>query len=956
MVATRRGANKGVEAAPAASNTLNAPPKRGGGRKKAVVEEAAEPAPVVSKPIKTTAAKRKAKAEPEAAEPPMAKKTTTTSRTTRTAKVETKTEPAPTAPKRATRGRKVEEVAEVATAQETEVIEEAPKPTTTRARKVPAKKASVPKAAEPAVAEEPAVEEAPKLASRVRKAPVKKAPVAKKVELPVVEEEPVALEPTKPALRARKAAVPKATPAPVIASRPTRGRNAAPAPQESPLKAPARKPAKKATAPVVKSKAEPEPVEEPFTHFPDYPTTPAHIAAPLTSRRAMAELPDYPNTPAHIHAPISTKDALAVLPDYPKTPAHINAPIGVKAALAEMPGYPKTPAHIKAPMTAKEALAEMPDYPKTPAHIVAPIASKDAMKELPDYPKTPAHIKAPIVTKDALDELPGYPKTPAHIQAPVISRQSPTEVTEAYSELDVDSPEPMDIDEPLVEVSTTPVQTATPVKAITPPQSATPLHSITSVQSSTSVQSAEIVQTTPARPATPVQATPVQATTPREAATPAVETAIVASDDVQLPSNIVWGVTDQEAFEELPVAYPTTPAHITAPVTVKEALAELPDYPKTPAHITAPLTPRRALAELPSYPTTPALDLEIAIQEEISASVKKQTPSPLKFPSLEDVSFQFAENSEITEVDTTEIDSEGPEHESTPRVQLAPIAPLHFTATLPAPALASPMKSALRSPQKFDAKTPKKAVTWDDPEESELFLYDGPLQGMTFYVDITRNGKEQNYLFSGLLEDLGAKVVKDWATPGISHVLYKDGSKATLEKVVSSKGSIKCVNVGWVLDSEKNKMRMDEAPYLVDLSIAMPASPRPATTMKPFTPARTPSKYALPPSSECRSVPTTPTSSEFDRSINFDDKENQEHGIFFDCTDKMEVRTVPQKKSSFLFSRSPIKTPSKPSFLLNTPMKPQSALKPFSTTKKRSLADSTFGSLSVGPPKKLRLF
>lgn len=366
--------------------------------------------------------------------------------------------------------------------------------------------------------------------------------------------------------------------------------------------------------------------------------------------------------------------------------------------------------------------------------------------------------------------------------------------------------------------------------------------------------------------------------------------------------NIVWGITNQEAFEELP------------------------EYPKTPAHIAAPMSSKDALAELPSYPNTPAA-LEAAIQDEISADA-----------------------SEITEYDAMEVDTEGPI--SAPNA-IMEIAPLPLSAILAPPEPASPVKSALRSPQKIEAKTPKKAVTWGDEDEDDLFMYNGPLQGLTFFVDITSNGRPQNYIFASLLEDLGAKVAKEWVDTGISHVLFKDGSLETLEKVVASKGAIKCVNVGWVLDSESNRKRMDEADYLVDLTVAIPKSPTPKTSRNFFTPARTPSKYALPPSTGCRSIPTTPTSSEFDRSINVDDdKENSELGLFFQgmMGPKSHVaRTCPPKKSSVLMGRSPMKTPSKPSLLTND------ALKRFSTTKKGTL-DSSFLGISSAPPKKLRLF
>jgi hypothetical protein len=35
---------------------------------------------------------------------------------------------------------------------------------------------------------------------------------------------------------------------------------------------------------------------------------------------------------------------------------------------------------------------------------------------------------------------------------------------------------------------------------------------------------------------------------------------------------------------------------------------------------------------------------------------------------------------------------------------------------------------------------------------------------------------------------------------GITHVIYKDGGKRTLEKVRDAGGVVRCVGVGWVLE------------------------------------------------------------------------------------------------------------------------------------------------------------
>lgn len=105
------------------------------------------------------------------------------------------------------------------------------------------------------------------------------------------------------------------------------------------------------------------------------------------------------------------------------------------------------------------------------------------------------------------------------------------------------------------------------------------------------------------------------------------------------------------------------------------------------------------------------------------------------------------------------------------------------------------------------------------------------LKGAVVYVDVhTTEGEDASGIFLELLAQLGARCVKQWswnpraslpapahnpkggnendiAEPevsnnkvGITHVVYKDGGKRTLEKVRASKGRVHCVGVGWVLE------------------------------------------------------------------------------------------------------------------------------------------------------------
>ena len=104
------------------------------------------------------------------------------------------------------------------------------------------------------------------------------------------------------------------------------------------------------------------------------------------------------------------------------------------------------------------------------------------------------------------------------------------------------------------------------------------------------------------------------------------------------------------------------------------------------------------------------------------------------------------------------------------------------------------------------------------------------LRGAVIFVDVhTTEGADASGTFVELLTQMGAKCIKQWAwnprassgktsdsttndqdmstnssTPsgkvGITHVVYKDGGKRTLEKVRESKGLVLCVGVSWVLE------------------------------------------------------------------------------------------------------------------------------------------------------------
>ena len=130
----------------------------------------------------------------------------------------------------------------------------------------------------------------------------------------------------------------------------------------------------------------------------------------------------------------------------------------------------------------------------------------------------------------------------------------------------------------------------------------------------------------------------------------------------------------------------------------------------------------------------------------------------------------------------------------------------------------------INTPAGFDrfiasaASSPSRSTSRDARHPlSEL----GPLSGAVVYVDVhTSEGADASGIFIELLTEMSAKCVKSWSwnprasiggpqgeegvdhskRVGITHVVYKDGGKRTLEKVRDAGEVVKCVGVGWVLE------------------------------------------------------------------------------------------------------------------------------------------------------------
>ncbi|KAI1414921.1 hypothetical protein F5Y13DRAFT_10293 [Hypoxylon sp. FL1857] len=175
----------------------------------------------------------------------------------------------------------------------------------------------------------------------------------------------------------------------------------------------------------------------------------------------------------------------------------------------------------------------------------------------------------------------------------------------------------------------------------------------------------------------------------------------------------------------------------------------------------------------------------------------------------------------------------------------------------------TPSKSEMWSSMGTPARTPRRD------------LNTSLLRGAVIFVDVhTSEGADASTIFVELLTQMGARCVKSWpwnpAGPtngdgsskvGITHVVYKDGGKRTLEKVRETGGVVQCVGVGWVLDCERENQWLDEAPYYVDTSLVPRGGHKRRKSMEPKALANlngtlvTPMKPIAGPGRDCQTVP-----------------------------------------------------------------------------------------------------
>lgn len=152
----------------------------------------------------------------------------------------------------------------------------------------------------------------------------------------------------------------------------------------------------------------------------------------------------------------------------------------------------------------------------------------------------------------------------------------------------------------------------------------------------------------------------------------------------------------------------------------------------------------------------------------------------------------------------------------------------------------SPIKR-LREAPRTPMKTPLKAAGLATPAVYPMTPHPlQPLKSVTALVEVfTLDGSSASSPFIALLQGLGARTTKSWSDR-VTHVIFKDGSPTTLQRVrLSNKDpngkKIFCVNSRWVTDCERNGTRMDEQAdiYTVDLDEVPRGGRRRRKSMEP---------------------------------------------------------------------------------------------------------------------------
>ncbi|WPG98115.1 Hypothetical protein R9X50_00090100 [Acrodontium crateriforme] len=234
-----------------------------------------------------------------------------------------------------------------------------------------------------------------------------------------------------------------------------------------------------------------------------------------------------------------------------------------------------------------------------------------------------------------------------------------------------------------------------------------------------------------------------------------------------------------------------------------------------------PASPRKILPGTPISGKTPASTVNIP-----------QTQTPIeRYPRLSQRQ-DYAAHAHTVAAPRFRTPSRSPERQPRSAQRAATQRKVAFKAVTPKRQSRTPMKTPLKPP----GMTPSQVPMTPHPN--------APLKGVTAMVEVfTLDGASASGPFVALLTRLGARTTKTWSDR-VTHVVFKDGSASTLQRVRlhnkaidegASGHRIECVNSRWVSDCDSLSERRNEQDdaYAIDLDDVPRGGKRRRKSMEP---------------------------------------------------------------------------------------------------------------------------
>jgi hypothetical protein len=314
-----------------------------------------------------------------------------------------------------------------------------------------------------------------------------------------------------------------------------------------------------------------------------------------------------------------------------------------------------------------------------------------------------------------------------------------------------------------------------------------------------------------------------------------------ATPQERFPRRSARQTYDQQARTAAPPAHFHTPIQgkPRRPATVQRlACQSTSQAESSPRHVTPTQTPRGSKS--PAKPSAvtpkarfPRLPPKEAYEVPAEAEAKQQPATPKeRFPRLPPK--QTYDERASTVIAPSRFRSPAHASPRRPATSQKPVNLRKIALKSSAPSYGShtPIKTPLKAP----AETPSQVPMTPHPG--------APLRGVVALVEVfTLDGASASAPFISLLQRLGARTTKAWSER-VTHVIFKDGSPTTLQRVrlnnkeveSTRKGFvIHCVNSRWVSDCDASGSRVDEDDdaYAVDVTDVPRGGNRRRKSMEP---------------------------------------------------------------------------------------------------------------------------